>query len=453
MKVNSADRQQLAKEQIVLNQKTRKDQFSNLFNERVSDRLSKVGSISEGTQRRKDSVSGKTNLVLLGTISNQKATVSDLLISHPAYRKDTWNIIHSEQNRNKPYTAIQAGTEVYVDLENMELVWNREGSTLARRQKKEMEESQGHTDTEGESGAGPGEVPELIELGTISRNSPTVSHLLKKHLDYKQETYRIIHAEKNQEKPYTKMIKGTTVYINPKDDEIVWNFQNSKQNTASNTQTTKQFALNYQHGTLREPDPFSEDLVEAVQHYVGKSYEEVDCFELIVLGLNKMGVNYEGRGGLYNQLIKMAEAKGLPRNAYLNGEGLIEASGSQVYLKSISKIHDTDTQADEIYEEIEPLLMKGSILSFSTQTRGHTGIVSQNNQYWTYINSGRMDHHIGSHHDPKSVGEEFLAGEIRNWVKLAAKSGEHLKITLGRLNEGQLRGIKTSEYNPPKSSY
>ena len=94
-----------------------------------------------------------------------------------------------------------------------------------------------------------------------------------------------------------------------------------------------------------------------------------------------------------------------------------------------------------------------TILSFSTQTRGHTGIVSQNNQYWTYINSGRMDHHIGSHHDPKSVGEEFLAGEIKNWVKLAAKSGEHLKITLGRLNEGQLRGIKTSEYNPQKSSY
>ena len=444
MKVNSADRQQLAKEQIVLHQKTRKGQFSKLFNERVSDRQSKVDSTSGGAQRRKDSVSGKTNLVLLGTISNRKATVSELLISHPTYRKDTWNIIHSEQNRNKPYTTIQAETEIYIDLETMELVWNREGSNLATGQKRELEDSQGHTDAEGETGAGPGKVPELIELGTISRNSPTVSHLLEKHLDYKQETYRIIHSEKNREKPYTKMIKGTKVYINPKDDEIVWNFQKSKQNIASNTQTTKQFALDNQHATLREPDPFSEDLVEAVQHYVGKSYEEIDCFELIVLGLNKMGVNYKGRGGLYNQLIKMAEAKGLPRNAYLNGEGLIEASGSQVYLKSISKIHDTDTQADQIYGEIEPLLKKGSILSFSTQTRGHTGIISQKNQYWTYINSGMMDHHIGSHHDPKSVGEEFLAGEIKNWVKLAAKSDEHLRITLGRLNERQLRGIKTS---------
>ena len=66
-----------------------------------------------------------------------------------------------------------------------------------------------------------------------------------------------------------------------------------------------------------------------------------------------MGINYNGRGGIYNQLVNMAEARGLPRNAYLNGEGLIEASGSQVYLKFISKIQDIDTQTEEIYEEIK----------------------------------------------------------------------------------------------------
>ena len=126
------------------------------------------------------------------------------------------------------------------------------------------------------------------------------------------------------------------------------------------------------------------------------------------------------------------------------------------YLKDIdtqieernNKINEDESldvyQKDEIYEEIEPLLMKGSILSFSTQSRGHTGIVSQKNQYWTYINSGMMDHHVGSQSDLKRVGEEFLADEIKNWVKLAAKRDEPLRVTLGRLNGRQLGGIKTS---------
>jgi hypothetical protein len=57
---------------------------------------------------------------------------------------------------------------------------------------------------------------------------------------------------------------------------------------------------------------------------------------LLVNGLEKMGIQYRGPGGLGNNLIKMAVENGLPENHYLSGEGLIETSGSLVYAKSIS---------------------------------------------------------------------------------------------------------------------
>ncbi|MCJ7603604.1 MAG: hypothetical protein MUO63_19150, partial [Desulfobulbaceae bacterium] len=77
--------------------------------------------------------------------------------------------------------------------------------------------------------------------------------------------------------------------------------------------------------------------------------------------------------------------------------------------------------------------------SFSTPTRGHTGIISQHNQMWTFINSGYMDNQVEKTGRSKGVGEEVLAKEIKNWCKVAAKTGESLVITLGRLQEEKLR--------------
>jgi hypothetical protein len=237
------------------------------------------------------------------------------------------------------------------------------------------------------------------------------------------------------------MVEGTRVYLNPKTLELAWANENSGQGTALIARNKKQPVPEVQQQIPDEPDFFSENLVKSVEHFVGSPYEEIDCFELLVRGLDKMGINYSGRGGLYDQLVKMAVTKGLPENAYLNGEGLIKASGTQVYYKSMPKIQNAADQADKIYNEMEPLLNRGFVLSFSTQTRGHTGIVSQKDQQWTYINSGTMDHHLSGNKDPKGVGEEVLAEEIKNWVTIAAKSRQPLKITLGRLNEQKLLRI------------
>ena len=69
----------------------------------------------------------------------------------------------------------------------------------------------------------------------------------------------------------------------------------------------------------------------------------------------------------------------------------------------------------------------------------HTGIVSSSNDSWTFINSGRLDNPIGERGLSRGVGEEVLNKEIRNWFKLAHKSGEHLRVTLGELNEEKIR--------------
>ena len=54
-----------------------------------------------------------------------------------------------------------------------------------------------------------------------------------------------------------------------------------------------------------------------------------------------------------------------------------------------------------------------------------------------------MDHNVGGKRDPKGVGEEVLAEEIKNWFTIAARSKQHLKITLGRLDAQKLLGVET----------
>jgi len=93
-----------------------------------------------------------------------------------------------------------------------------------------------------------------------------------------------------------------------------------------------------------------------------------------------------------------------------------------------------------VYQEVKPFLHEGMILSFSTPSRGHTGIVSQREQNWTYINSGHMDNRIEGR-TSRGVGEEFLSAEIRNWFRLAANRKEPLQITIGRLDEDKLRAL------------
>ena len=125
-------------------------------------------------------------------------------------------------------------------------------------------------------------------------------------------------------------------------------------------------------------------------------------------------------------------------NAYFNGEGIIEASGTPVYAKSLLNVRSPEVEADKVLNEMEPHLEKGQILAFSIHTKGHTGIISRTGDSWTYINSGRLDNSLESTKQSEGVGEESLKAELRHWFNLAKTRGESLRITLGRLNEQKL---------------
>ncbi len=362
-----------------------------------------------------------SGLVPIGTLSKSDPTVSELLIKHPTYGKNCWDILSANINRDKTYTAIPGGSRIYLNPETHEVVWNRQGISGNETQ----------TEKNTQKNAKP------VFIGTLSKSDPTVSELLIKHPTYGKNCWGILSAGVNRGKTYTTMPGGSQIYLNPNTLEVVWE---GNKTAAEQTVQVNQPDLRAEQIQLRESDPFSAELVKALKPYMGKPYKEMNCFELVAQGLEGAGIRYYGRDGLGERLMKMATEKGLSSNHYLTGEGLIETSGSPIYSKSIPKIRNSKTEARKVYQEVKPFLHEGLILSFSTPTRGHTGIVSQRGQNWTYINSGHMDHRIEGR-TSRGVGEEYLGAEIRNWFRLAAKRKEALQITVGRLDEDKLKAL------------
>ena len=372
-----------------------------------------------------------TELVQIGTLSKSNPTVSELLIKHPAYGKNCWNILSSGKNHDKSYTAIPGGSSIYLNPETLEISWNNPKAPGNDTPAPAVPGIGTQTKNNTPKNADP------VLLGTLSKNGPTVSELLIKHPAYGKNCWNILSTDINRDKAYTTIPDGSRIYLNPKTLEVVWNGSSRPAEHAVQVDPPDLRAKQIQP---RESNPFSQGLVKALKPYLGKPYKEINCFELVAQGLEGAGIRYYGRNGLGERLIKMATEKGLSSNHYLTGEGLIETSGSTIYSKSIQKIRNSKTEAHKVYQEVKPFLHEGLILSFSTPTRGHTGIVSQRGQNWTYINSGQMDHRLEGR-TSRGVGEEFLSAEIRNWFKLAANRKEPLQITVGRLDEDKLRAL------------
>ncbi len=365
--------------------------------------------------------------------------MSDLLIQHPTYKKDTWSIIHADTNQEKPFKRIRPGADVYLDPQTQEVFWTFGGSkpspVPAELAIKAVDTASLINEVT------PGALPhstEPILLGTLSPETPTVSDLLIQNPDYKKDVWSIIHADTNEGKPFKHMAIGTQVYYDPATSELTWGAHPEEEYKpeAASAVTLNQGGLFVDTG---EEDPLSEALVRAVEPLLGSPYERLNCYEMVVVGLKNMGIRYEGRGGLAEKLISMASAKGLPFNAYFNGEGIVSVSGQQVYSKTLPKIINLEKEAEILYQELEPLLRRGFILSFSTPSRGHTGIVSRKDDIWTYINSGQIDHSVVDGMVAKGVGEELLRDELKNWLRLAAERNESLQITLGRIQEAKIQ--------------
>jgi hypothetical protein len=275
---------------------------------------------------------------------------------------------------------------------------------------------------------------------------------LIEHGQYGRDCWRIIHAKQNRHKPYTQIKPGTAIFLDPETLEINWDEKSATGQARVAAMKEAQLHGTDEHARMNFPDSFSTRLANAAEAYIGRSHEEIDCYELVVRGLVQLGIRYHGTGGLRESLVNMAIREGRPRNAYFNGEGLIEASGTKVYAKSFLRIKDSEAQAREVMTELRPLLQKGLIVSFSTHSKGHTGIVSRKHRDWTFINSGKMDHHLEMGHEGDLVGEEPLSEEMKNWFALAASRKESLKITVGRLDEKKLVTFYNADKGVPEKA-
>lgn len=371
-------------------------------------------------------MSSNDSFVDIGVIDKNNPTISHLLKNSNQYAKDTWNIIFSEVNKFKSFDQIGPGSMVSLNTATNELVWNRSPSA---NQQIPMP-----IDMAPENVTNDGQ----IIIGEISKEAPTVSHLLKQNSFYSDYTWKIIFSEVNSNKPYSSLSNGKIVTINPQTYELSFSDKKDIHTTdkisAAAAQTLNSFATDF----FQHEEDFSKRLTQSVKNYIGTPYEKVDCYGLLVRGITEQGINYNGDGGVRERMEKLAIEQGLPLNAYQNGEGLIETSGTKLYNKSFVEVSEPMHQSTELFNEIQPILKEGEILSFSTPSRGHTGIISSKGSEWTYVNSGMIDNQVDSGKSSRRVGEEGLKAELDNWFNLAKKHNESLKISIGLLNEDKL---------------
>lgn len=416
---------------------------------------------------------GSTKL-LIGTTSKELPTVSELLLNSEEYSDRGWEIVYSETNRHKPYTKIPLGTQIYIDSKTGELNWSRatEPNIAATVQTTHSvvpptevpsqpaptkEPQQVSTNTFSGVLEKPGENNKSLIIGSITGQTPTVSHLLKNSGELSKDAWNILAAEVNKDKDFTKISEGTEINYNPSTQEISWHIST----TSSAVEKIAQVPVQPRSEALEQLQAISNiapqmvsqnpfDLTDAVQPYMGKPYREINCYNLLVKGLKKMGLPYTGKDGLRDRLTSMAKERGLPSNAFLNGEGIVSATGRKVLTHSFIQVDNPKEQAGKTFKEMKQLLQKGQILSFSTPTRGHTGIISQADDRWTFINSGRMDNHVAEATLPKEVGEEDLLNEVKNWFKTASDNSESLVVTLGQLEEEKIRSNFNSDFRITK---
>ena len=312
-------------------------------------------------------------------------------------------------------------------------------STILNQQVTQNAAGSGPTQTKGLSS--PETLAQAVCIGEISQSRPTVSHLLIHHPDYRQECWQIIHSEQNRNRPYRKIEAGTRIFIDPTNLRIFWNDPESAVVHRAGNRFFPVAEISENVSSMEKED-FSNRFVRAIRQNLGLTYEEVDCYELIVQGLRQLGYRYGGPGGLKEELVNMAVTNQEPVNTYFSGEGLVASAGTADYMKLYDGFSDFSGDAGRIMDEIASVIQPGQILSFSTPSRGHTGIISAAGGQWTFVNSGILDHDIGESAPRKGVGEETLVSEIYNWIKLAARKKEPLVLTLGHLEEDKLEKYK-----------
>lgn len=157
-------------------------------------------------------------------------------------------------------------------------------------------------------------------------------------------------------------------------------------------------------------------------------FKNKDCLEFLADLLEENGINYYGKNGLADALIVKARNEGKNLNAYLTGEGLTQKLSSNPITVQIKK--DGSDSFEDVWSQLIPHIRKGAILSFSSQSFGHTGIVDRMENSWIYFNSSGMP----SKPETYKVLAEDLKSEIRSWFQRAKRQKTFLNITVGEID-------------------
>ncbi|HFQ82311.1 MAG TPA: hypothetical protein ENK33_13235 [Desulfobacterales bacterium] len=369
-------------------------------------------------------------IIKLGVIDKNTPTVSNLLHQNKRFKDETWNIIFSAANRGKRFRDIRAGSEVTLNLANNEISWHRPSHKPA------IPASAWSSQKLTADG--------LVIVGKISRETPTVSNLLRRNKIYHDEAWNIILSSINSDKPFNTIRPGTTIAINPQTFELSF-IRHPRQGAAAKTisSAAEEHLSTAVTNFFTDNKSISQKLVDKIRPYIGRPYSEIDCYGLVIRGLKGLGVKYSGNGGLRETLEKMAMAQGKPLNAYQNGEGLIKAAGKTTFAKTFNHIKHPEKLAEQTFIGVEKSLRQGMILSFSTPSQGHTGVIARDNGEWSYLNSGLIDHQLDRGRTAMRVGEESLEKEIDNWFKLAKNNNEPLEINIGMLDKNKLNNFRS----------
>ncbi len=157
-------------------------------------------------------------------------------------------------------------------------------------------------------------------------------------------------------------------------------------------------------------------------------FNNKDCLEFLAGVLEENGISYYGKKGVADILIARARKEDKKLNAYLTGEGITQLLSSKPI--TIHVPSDTGKSFEDIWDKIKPHIKKGAILSFSSKHFGHTGIIDQTGDRWTYFNSSGA---VGKPRTYKVLAED-LNREIHNWWQRAQRQNIFLDITIGTID-------------------
>jgi hypothetical protein len=168
--------------------------------------------------------------------------------------------------------------------------------------------------------------------------------------------------------------------------------------------------------------------VDTTMQNINARFENKDCLEFLAGVLEEKGIAYYGEEGMAHTLVTKAKNEGKKINAYLTGEGI-----TQSLCRKPVTIHVRNSSSDSfeaVWNKIEPHMKKGSILSFSSRSFGHTGIIDTIDNRLAFLNSS------GIPGKPKTyqVLAEEPRHEIRTWLQRARRQNTFLDITIGGID-------------------